>query len=485
MKRWISLALILALSLSLMAGCKKAEEEESAAADSYVAGQMQSGGQQNEEGGSSEQEENKGGSSAGSGSANGSGSASDKPSGGGSSDQGGQSDKDQSSGGSNTNGGNSSSDPAGNDKDPSEEKEEQETPPAKGEEALANSLKVGTNNMALNLKGQKVMKKGNCISAPVEVEYGDRLTIGPISPAQVIVGFCYDSKGKAVELINATSMKAEATFPGGWRIYTYSVPQKGATVQWSISSEMKDYTVAARNNAFSLKDHEKLSGVKNDYFGDCLYEKRGLFVGDSICVGSGGWAQRLAVSTGMEAVNNGISGTSLSTARPNWIVDQILKSKSEDFDYVLIHGGVNDAWESAEVGFMADGFDPDEFDLNTYAGGLEWNIYNAVKYYGDTAAIGYLMNFKMPAAKPGRCRDMSEYFSVAKEICEKWGITYFDMYNHKEITEKLALTTTKHTYDEKNMVHISASGYDIITPYIEEYMRTMTACSQSLLKEIL
>lgn len=472
MKKFAGL-MVIVLLLSMLAGCAgKKEEEESASADSYVEGETSGGGIINGESNDSDQ-----------------GGSTQTP------DKGKQPEKgeDQQSGGKdqpskdedkeNNKGGSSEQKPS--DQEPSKDDDSSEDVPYSPEESLSNLFKVGTNKMALSRKGQKVMSQKTCISAAITVKQGDRITLAPVSPAQVVAGICFDKNGKVVEMINSTAMKAEATFPGGWKIYTYAVPKNGASVQWNIPLDMKDHMVVARNHVFTIKEHEKLSGTKSNFYGDCLYEKRSLFVGDSICVGSGGWAERLAISTGMEAVNNGVSGSSLSTARDKLIIDQLLKSKDEDFDYVLIHGGVNDAWESAEVGFVSDSFDPNSFDESTYAGGLEWNLYNAVKYYGDTAAIGYLMNFKMPAAKPGRCADMSEYFDVAKEICEKWGVTYFDMYNHDKITKELDLTTSRHTYDTKNFVHISASGYDIITPYIEEYMRGMTACTEELLKEIL
>jgi hypothetical protein len=58
---------------------------------------------------------------------------------------------------------------------------------------------------------------------------------------------------------------------------------------------------------------------------------------------------------------------------------------------------------------------------------------------------------------------MSEYFNIAKAACEKWGIIFIDLYNNKELNDKLETTTTKYLPDT---LHLNAAGYDIITPYI-------------------
>ncbi len=193
------------------------------------------------------------------------------------------------------------------------------------------------------------------------------------------------------------------------------------------------------------------------------------------------WAGRIAKNTGLIATNNSMSGASVSTARPHTIMDQLMKTTNKDFDYVVLHGGVNDAWENAKVGSISEEYDPLFFDEDTYAGGLETLFYNAILFYGDQAAIGYLINFKAPACQHGTIRDMSAYNAVAKKICEKWGVTYLDMYDHEEITAKMEFTTTKNTRD---YIHPNDGGYEVITPYIEKYMRTMTPCGEAVLKRV-
>ena len=67
---------------------------------------------------------------------------------------------------------------------------------------------------------------------------------------------------------------------------------------------------------------------------------------------------------------------------------------------------------------------------------------------------------------------------MTKKVCDKWGISYFDMYNHGEINQKLEFTTTKNTPD---YIHPNDSGYEILTPYIIQYMHTIPACDPQIL----
>ena len=58
---------------------------------------------------------------------------------------------------------------------------------------------------------------------------------------------------------------------------------------------------------------------------------------------------------------------------------------------------------------------------------------------------------------------MAPYFDMAKELCAKYGIIFIDLYNNKELNDKLETTTTKYLPDT---LHLNAAGYEIITPYI-------------------
>lgn len=389
--------------------------------------------------------------------------------------------------------------PAGDDAEKEEDssKEEskpegdQNTPPK--EEELANLYQSSTPSTALSYTGKTAKNSKYSVSKPIEVQSGDRVTFGPVATAQVVMGYTYDKSGKPLQIINAHTATEEAVLSGGLKFYTYTAPAESASVKFSVHNDNKGDYVLTRNHPFTLEEYSTLSGILPDFVEDALKNRDGLFVGDSICIatrdermsGVRGWPRRIADEYGMNAVNNGKSGVSVSSVRVKshgTVLTQLLEKKTQDFDYVVLHGGVNDAWSKAEVGVMEEGFDPDTFDPDTYAGGLELLIYNAILHYGENASIGYLINFRAPFCEKGYVSDMTAYNEVGKKICEKWGITYFDMYNHEQITKELKMNTLTHTTD---YIHPSSSGYDIISPYIADYMKTMLPCKQEILAKVL
>ncbi len=465
-KRILAILLILVMSITLLGGCKSVEQEESAYND--VVGE-----EPDDEKSEGSEEENE------------TPLEDEKP-------QGEQSEKENTS--------KEEKPEKEQEKEGKPQQQEQQEKPSKQpetqtpstkpspQEELANFYENGVSSTAIAYTGKNTKSANYSVSKPISVKGGDTLTFGPASSAQVVLGYAYNDSGKPLELINATVLKEVATFLGGMKIYTYEVPAGATTVKMSVHNRVRGDFVVARNHPFDLKSYSDLSGTPADFVDDVLKEKVGLFVGDSICNGSRdtlgrGWATRIEEQTGLLAINNAKGGVSVSNVRPQGtVLSRMMEKKGQDFEYVVLHGGVNDAWSMAEVGVMEEGFDPVEFDPATFAGGLELLIYNAINTYGDTAAIGYLVNFKAPACTHGTVSDMTAYNKVAMQICEKWGITYFDMYNHEEITRELKMNSLTHTDD---YIHPIASGYDVLSPYIADYMRQMTPCSAEMLKKIL
>ena len=209
---------------------------------------------------------------------------------------------------------------------------------------------------------------------------------------------------------------------------------------------------------------------------DPLKGATAAFFGDSICMASTwdkehqwwGWAGRINEAYGLKSyVNKGVDGASLSDCRENnRIVKQVLGQKGNKFDFIVLHGGTNDGWDKVDVGTISQGFEPEGFDVSTFAGGLEELFYTAKKYF-PKSNICYIINFRMNS-DTGYLRDMSRYYKVAKVICKKWDIPYLDLYFDEEFTELFQYKTTKYLPD---LIHPNSAGYDILYPYIASFMR--------------
>ena len=212
---------------------------------------------------------------------------------------------------------------------------------------------------------------------------------------------------------------------------------------------------------------------------EVLKGKTAAFLGDSICMASTfdkehqwwGWAGRIHATYGLASYDNkGVDGASVSDCRVNnRIIKQLNSIIGNSYDYLLLHGGVNDAWDSREVGSITNSTDPADFDVSTYAGGLEELFYSAKKHFPNTK-IGFIINFRS-VSKVGRIGDMTEYFTVAKHICEKWEIPYLDLFFDDDFNEnELEYQTTNKLQD---LIHPNSAGYEVLYPKVAAFMCTL------------
>lgn len=212
-----------------------------------------------------------------------------------------------------------------------------------------------------------------------------------------------------------------------------------------------------------------------------LKGKSVIFVGDSLCEAvcehndplysqTPGWAGRIIAKKEMTGLNRSKGGASMSLCRgENTVINQLIAEKGNKYDYCIIEGGGNDAWDSAPVGAMTEGFEG-PFDMNSFAGGLEATFKYAKDNYSG-ARFGFIVTFQMPIAQFGRMSDMSEYFALSKQICDKWGIPYLDLYFDENLNKYLLKTHTTECLPDT--VHPNSKGYNILTPYIANWMETL------------
>lgn len=216
-----------------------------------------------------------------------------------------------------------------------------------------------------------------------------------------------------------------------------------------------------------------------------LENKRVLFCGDSICAASvydypdclrWGWAGRVSSATGLSYINKGRDGASLSTCRKeNRILAQIEACKEEVFDLVVLHGGVNEAWDSNPAGKMAKGFELSDFDISTCAGGLEELFFYAKRYFPHTQ-LCFIANFRAPSCPIGRISNMDEYFGEILKICKKWEIPCLDLYNDDDFAKEFLVKEKVNTAD---FIHPNGKGYDILYLPIMRFLEELCQPSRS------
>ena len=275
-------------------------------------------------------------------------------------------------------------------------------------------------------------------------------------------------------------------------LISYTVPVNVWYVRLICDARYKDTYLVTVNQPFTVADfidyfnltvqgdEKETPAVKTD---SVLYGKKALFIGDSICYGQWdnakrlSWPGRIAQQYGLKSVNQAIGGTCMSTVRGAGaqIINQLTSQRGKSFDYIIIQGGVNDAWGTgdaankiAPVGKMTDSFDEKDFDITTFAGGLEQLFARTIQYWPD-AQIGFIISFNMPGAVGiGRVTDMEDYWAEAIKICEKWGIDYLDLYHDSYVSDTLLQVTTNVCL--RDPIHPNELGYDRLAPYIGDWM---------------
>lgn len=214
---------------------------------------------------------------------------------------------------------------------------------------------------------------------------------------------------------------------------------------------------------------------------DPLWEKSVLFSGDSISyghlddVGGYSWGGRIGELHSMDWVNASVSAATVGTGNGrNRMIYQLAKHIDKGFDYVIMQGGVNDCW-ATPIGAMSNSFNLRSFDNDTFAGALEELFFYAYQHYGN-AKFGYIINFRFSDdVGVDYLNKMESLVEMAKNICDKWGIPYLDLFHNEELSGKLKLNTDERATLIPDNIHPNAAGYEIITPYINNWMSTVVA----------
>ena len=299
-------------------------------------------------------------------------------------------------------------------------------------------------------------------------------------------------------------------------ILSYEIPEGVSYVAVSCKGTYKNSYVLTKNQPFNesvlnqVVNGSSSGSTGNDEL-DTLYPinqdspLKGItvgFYGDSISAAGvdnntkfqpvKGWAGRIGRTNAMEWYNHSVSAYSVSNCRgAKTIISQLQSTIKRDYDMIILHGGTNDAWDNAPVGKMTEGFGASNtYDVTTFAGGLE-QIFAYIREQNPDAMVGYVINFKFINASKGatvsipngdkkptmgyRLNNMEDYVEMTKKICDKWGVPYVDLYSIDELTTALH-PESKGTYSNvylSDFIHPTSAGYDIIYPYIEEFMIDM------------
>ena len=350
----------------------------------------------------------------------------------------------------------------------------------------AYTLERGIENMFSNGEsgyyndtGVWMNNKNYSTKSNITVQKDDVITVGALSTDQTTLGHLFDGNKASVKKLTASDMTLVADLGNGYGIYSLTIPEGVSYLSITTFARRAYITLLTINDAFDSNGYY-------DYFGiepmtgnseSPLWRKSALFIGDSICYGYSdtgingkilSYGGRVAYNYDMDWVNAGVSGATLSTASEKIIANQI--PEDQTFDYVLIEGGINDARHDIEIGTVTNGLNA-PLDTSTYAGALEFLFKKVINTYPD-ANVGFMITYHVP--RQAHHQIYATYHDITTEICEKWGIEYFDMFSNDEINNTVLETSNTKSPYLPDGIHPSASGYIRLCPYIASFMETLS-----------
>lgn len=229
----------------------------------------------------------------------------------------------------------------------------------------------------------------------------------------------------------------------------------------------------------------KLDGYKiADTTSNKLLNKKAIFFGDSITEGAGSWADfnTIRLNNDMIGGNYGVGGSTYSVKsnsdNSNCIYNRIKYVNGlgthNDANYIILEGGVNDAFQSLPLGSMLNKTDfTTECDTSTFAGAFEMAIrYVLTNWRG--AKVGFIANSKIP-----RLPSLGTYMDMAKEICNKYSVPVLDLFNESGICAGIQIINESYFGIDGVEVghggtHPTKEGYALyINDKVESWMRSL------------
>ena len=232
---------------------------------------------------------------------------------------------------------------------------------------------------------------------------------------------------------------------------------------------------------------KQIGKIKNDT-PNRLENKKGVFYGDSICLGketkTGGWATYIQQRTkGFESHNYGINGATYLTSYKKLFKNKTNFEKVEkSADYVLIEGFTNGMY-GAKPKKPLGKIDMQDFTVtiencktDTYSGEMEKYILKCIDIYGHDK-ISFVISFK--GAR--HYRQLTAYQKFQSEMincCKKYKIPIMSLYEEVKIPFETQEIKDEYYYispktNHSDDTHLNKKGNEIISKKILEWIKTI------------
>lgn len=175
----------------------------------------------------------------------------------------------------------------------------------------------------------------------------------------------------------------------------------------------------------TIETYTPFSEINNNLISKSLYGD-----GDSIAYGYGNngesYLDMIASNNSMTLTKKAISGTTIAKREnhSDSILERVQASanNNENYDYIVIEGGINDVFQSVPIGEISSGLNA-TLNEYTFSGALESLCKTLVTSFSSSKFCFLLTNKKVNQYMDSQ----QTYWNRAREILEKWSIPYIDL----------------------------------------------------------
>lgn len=271
-----------------------------------------------------------------------------------------------------------------------------------------------------------------------------------------------------------------------------NIPSNAKVLKMLIFDEDVDRAVISKTDFFKVglkpqyiidglvaSDKDESSSVVNP-----LQGKKAVFLGDSWCAGnaeSGGtWASRIKTNNpSMTVTNYGLHGADWAQCNIHVLDHEDKLAVMKDADYIIIEAYTNGLYDDVS-GLTKPLGEINEFNYmtleqiealpNTYAKDLERALYRIA-----TECVGKKIGVIFPYKAVSHLSETNAFRVFKPQVmacCRKYNIPVFDNFDGCNIPSwNEALRVPFYATDDT--VHLAKQGYDLITPPIEAWMKTL------------
>ena len=271
-----------------------------------------------------------------------------------------------------------------------------------------------------------------------------------------------------------------------------NIPSNAKQVKLLLFAADYDRAVASKTEYFKvgLKPQYIIDGLVSSDKDETpsivnpLHGKKAVFLGDSWCAGNsesnGTWASRIkANNPTMQVTNYGLHGADWFQCNVHVLDNSERLNTMKEADYIIVEAYTNGLYEETSQLSKPLG-EIDEFNYltleqinaldDTYAKDLEKALYRiATECHGKK--IGVIFPYKA-VAHLSPTNSFVAFRPQVMACCRKYNIPVFDNFDGCNIPswhEELR----KDYYATDDTVHLKAKGYDMITPPIESWMKSL------------